>query len=99
MTPSQIGESGRGTLGTQCIVRRQINIYNTQYEDKQTYTIHSTKTKTHTQYTVRRKTNIHNTQYDDKHTYTIHSTKTNTNTQHTVRRQTHIHKTTQKTEI
>jgi uncharacterized membrane protein YgcG len=38
------------------------NIHNTQHEDKQTYTIHSTKTRKHTQYTVRRQTNIHNTQ-------------------------------------
>ena len=44
------------------------------------YTIHSTKTNTHTQ-------------YEDKHTYTAHSTKTNKHTQHTVRRQTHIHNT------
>ena len=87
MTQYKIGESGRGTLGTQCIVRIQINIYNTQYEDKQTYTIHSTKTK-----------HIHNTQYEDKHTYTINCTKTNTNTNYIVRRQTNIHKTTQKTE-
>ena len=77
---------------TQYTVRRQTNIHNTQYEDKQTYTIHSTKTNKHTQYstktnkytqhTVRRQTNIHNTQYEDKQTYTIHSTKKNTHTQH-----------------
>ena len=54
---------------TQYTVRRQTNIHNTQYEDKQTYTIHSTKTNKHTQYTVRRQTNIHNTQYEDKQTY------------------------------
>ena len=58
-----------GTVGTQFTVRRQTNIHNTQYEDKQTYTIHSTKTNKHTQYTVRRQTNIHNTQDEDKHTY------------------------------
>jgi hypothetical protein len=52
--------------------------------DKQTYTIHSTKTNKHTQYTVRRQTNIHNTQYEDKQTYTMHSTKTNKHRQHTV---------------
>jgi cell division protein YceG involved in septum cleavage len=43
---------------------------NTQYEDKQTYTIHSTKTK-----------NINSTHYEDKQTYTIHSSKTNKHTQ------------------
>jgi hypothetical protein len=53
---------------TQYIVLRQTNINNTQYKDKQTYTIHNTKTKKHTQYTVRRQTKIHNTQYDDKQT-------------------------------
>jgi hypothetical protein len=61
------GESGRGTLGTQtktnkhtqCTVRRQTNIHNTQYEEKQTYTIHSTRANKHTQYTVRRQTNKH----------------------------------------
>jgi hypothetical protein len=56
--------------------------HNSQYEDKQTYTIHSTKTNKHTQYTVRRQTNIHNIQYEDKQTYTTHSTKTNTHTKH-----------------
>ena len=60
------------------------NIHNTQHEDKQTYTIHSTKTNKHTQYTVRRQTNIHNTQYEDNQTYIIHSMKTNKHTQYTV---------------
>ena len=44
------------------------------------YTIHSTKTITHTP-------------YEDKHTYTAHSTKTNKHTPYTVRRQTNIHNT------
>jgi hypothetical protein len=49
---------------TQHTIRRQTNIHNTQYEDKQTYTIqyedkqtyttHSTKSNEHTQHTVRR---------------------------------------------
>jgi hypothetical protein len=66
-----------GTSSTHYTVRRQPNIHNIQYEDKQTYTIHNRKTNKHTQYTARRQTNIHNTQYKDKQTYTIHSTKTN----------------------
>jgi Flp pilus assembly protein TadB len=77
-------------LSSYCV---KTNIHNAQYEDKHTYTIHSTKTNTHTQYTVRRQTNIHNTQYEDKQTYTIHSTKTNKHTQYIVRRQTNIHNT------
>ena len=47
-TPSKIGESGMATSGTHYTVRRQTNIHNTQYEDKQTYKIHSTKTNKHT---------------------------------------------------
>jgi hypothetical protein len=67
--------------------------HNSQYEDKQIYTIHSTKTNKHTQYTVRRQTNIPNIKYEDKQTYTIYSTKTNKHTQYTVRRQTNIYNT------
>ena len=33
---------------TQYTVRRQANIHYAQYEDKHTYTIHSTKTNKHT---------------------------------------------------
>jgi hypothetical protein len=82
MVSSKQGESGMGTLSTQYIVRRKTNIHNTQYDGKQTYTIHSMKTNKHTQYTVRRQTNIHTTQYEDKQTYTLHSTKTNKHTQY-----------------
>jgi small-conductance mechanosensitive channel len=39
---------------TQYTVRRQTNIHNRQYEEKQIYITHSTKTNKHTQYTVRR---------------------------------------------
>jgi hypothetical protein len=56
--------------------------HNSQYENKQAYTIHSTKTNKHTQHTVRRQTNIHNTQYEDKQTHTTHSTKTNKHRKH-----------------
>jgi hypothetical protein len=41
--------------------------HNAQYEDKQTYTIHSTKTNKDTRYTVRRQTNIHNTTEKTEH--------------------------------
>jgi hypothetical protein len=68
-------------LSSYCVlclsVRRQANKHNTQYKDKQTYTIQSTTTSIQTQYTVRRQKHIHNTKYDDKQTNTIHSTKTN----------------------
>ena len=56
--------------------------HNSQYEDKQTYIMHSTKTNKQTQYTERIPTNIHNTQYEDKQTYTTHSTKTSKHTKH-----------------
>ena len=62
---------------TQYTVQRQTNIHNTKYDEKQTNTIYSTKTKKHTQYKVRRQANKHNTQYEDKQTYITQHEKLN----------------------
>ena len=54
-------------------------MHNTQYEDKETYTIHSTKTNKHTQYTVRGQTNMHNTTQKTEHMNNTERNKTQGN--------------------